>query len=148
MKRITLEMWTLDVEVEKTLYFKGTKLEVCDCLYCRNFAAVISQDHPLLRAKLLELGIDAATPNHVSYFDREDGGQLAIGNYHFSGTVVEGPLSTMEDWNESNTVEIEGMQIGFSKSLELLPDDFPEPVVQVNFEFIMPWVLDERPEGE
>ncbi|WP_033542140.1 hypothetical protein [Planococcus sp. CAU13] len=147
MKNVKLAIWVLDVDVEKTLHFNQNKLEVCDCLYCQNFSAVIQQKHPLLREKLLELGIEAATPNHVSYFPgNKDGQQLAIGNYQFSGTLLEGKWSTMEDWNAGNTAEVDGMQIGLSKEMELLPDNFPEPVIQVNFEFSMPWVLEEDPE--
>lgn len=148
MKKVKLADWVLEVDVEKTLDFNQNKLEVCDCLDCQNFAAVILQKHPLLREKLLEVGIEAATPNHVSYFPgNKDGQQLAIGNYHFSGTLLEGEWSTMEDWNDANTAWVDGMQIGLSTEMELLPDDFPEPVIQVNFELDMPWVAEEPEES-
>lgn len=146
LKKIEMADWKLEVDVERTLDFNQNKLEVCDCLYCQNFSAVIQQKHPLLQKGLLELGIEAATPNHVSYFDREDGGYLAVGNYHFSGKLLEGEWSTMEDWHAGNTAEVDGMQIGLSTEMELLPEDFPEPVIQLNFELVMPWVLEEEPE--
>lgn len=146
MKKVKLATWVLDVDVDKTLDYNRNKLEVCDCLYCQNFSAVIQQKHPLLREQLLALGIEAATPNHVSYFDREDSRQLAIGNYHFSGNLLEGEWSTLEDWSDANSTWVDGMQIGLSTEMELLPDDFPMPAVQVNFELDMPWVLAEEPE--
>lgn len=146
MKRIKLAKWAIDVNAEKTWRFNQQELEVCGCLYCENFSVMMSRKSPVLRDALKELGIDAARPNHVSYFPREDGHYLAIGNYHISGTLVEGEWSTMEDWNETNTAYIDGMQIGFSKEMELLPDDFPPPAVQVNFEFMMPWLLEVDPE--
>lgn len=147
MKRVKLADWTLDVDVDKTLHFNQNKLEVCGCLYCKNFAAVIGQKHLLLRETLLEIGIDARTPNHVSYFEREEDRQYwALGNYHISGAMVHGEWSTMADWKDSNTTVVDGMKIGLSKEMELLPRNFPKPVIQVNFEWLMPWVLDEDPE--
>ncbi|WP_203333610.1 hypothetical protein [Planococcus beigongshangi] len=146
MKKVKLADWVLDVDAEKTLDYNRNKLDVCDCLYCENFAAVIEQKHALLRGTLLEIGIEATRPNHVSYFPGNKAGQhLAIGNYHISGILLKGEWSTMEDWHAGNTVEVDGMQIGLSTEMELLPDDFPEPVIQVNFELVMEWVLEEDP---
>ena len=147
MKRLKLANWAIDVDVETTRHYNQEELEVCGCLHCENFSLMILQKHRELRLALMELGIDAARPNHVSYFLREEDGQyLAIGNYHFCGTLVKGEWCTMEDWNETNTAEVDGMQLGLSKEMELLPDNFPAPAVQVNFEIIMPWLLGGDPE--
>ncbi|MCM3609874.1 hypothetical protein M4S82_01340 [Planococcus sp. MERTA32b] len=147
MERLQLALWTIEVNREETLNFNRNILEACDCLYCMNFAEVVKRHHPVLSEKLIGLGIDAAIPNHVSYFDGEKGGEyLAIGNYHFSGTLVEGKWSTMDNWEDGNTAVMDGMEIGLSKEMELLPDNFPEPAIQVNFELRMPWILEENPE--
>ena len=37
----------------------------------------------------------------------------------------------------------EGFSVGFKTECDLLPDDFPKPCFQMEFEHVMPWVLNE-----
>ncbi|MCZ2258441.1 hypothetical protein [Sporosarcina sp. G11-34] len=68
---------------------------------------------------------------------------MYIGNYHLVGRVLTGELCTMSNWNDTNTVQIKNFTFGFSKELELVPNGFQNPVLQLDFEAHIPWVLDE-----
>lgn len=149
LNEVKITDWVIGVDLEKTAEFYQNELEVCDCLYCRNFAGASLLENEQLYSILKKLGINAATPNHVSFFPTDDKEKLLyIGNYPFTGKVLKGELCSISNWNETNTLKIENFAIGFSEELELVPEDFSEPVIQVNFEAIMPWVLDELPEEE
>ena len=39
------------------------------------------------------------------------------GNYHFVGRVLEGEVSELSDWNETNTLQLNNFKIGISKKI-------------------------------
>lgn len=50
------------------------------------------------------------------------------------------------NWSEMDLHKVDGFKFGFTKKLELLSGDFPEPALQLEFEGNVPWILQELPE--
>ena len=67
------------------------------------------------------------------------------GWYHLVGRVAEGSSKPGDDevlpagWYDL----AEGFSVGLKTECDLLPDDFPKPCFQMEFEHVMPWVLNE-----
>jgi hypothetical protein len=60
--------------------------------------------------------------------------------------MLEGELSIFSNFNKSNTFEIENFTFGFAADLEFVPNNFPTPIVQLNFDANISWVLHENPD--
>jgi len=137
MQEIKLAKWVLEVDMEQTREFYSKDFEICDCLNCTNFLASTKNLDASVVAVFKSLGIDPMKPGHLSDFSAMDEGMHEyMGSYHFVGKVLEGELCTKENWEASNTVQLKNFTIGFTDDLEFLPDDFPQPVVQLE---LMPW---------
>lgn len=76
----------------------------------------------------------------------EKGIRKCIGSYHLVGKLLKGELSTLSTWNDTNTSEIKHFIFGFSNELQFVPEGFSNPVLQLDFEADIPWVLDEKPD--
>ena len=92
-----------------------------------------------------ELGLDPEKPGELMYYTGTEKDLSGGGWYHLVGTVLEG-FSQPGDyegfpagWHEL----AEGFSVGFKNQCDLLPDDFPRPCCQMEFEHVMPWVLEE-----
>ncbi len=127
----------------------------CSCQGCRNYAALVAKGllpEPL-RALLDTLGIDAAKPAEVFVYTRNpDGTLLYSGFYHLVGTLLEGetpwtpttPDGTVLRWDEERVIPLaDNLQVAFSPDILMLEESFPSPVVQLELEGSLPWVLDE-----
>lgn len=153
MERKRIGDWIVEIDVERTRrFYEGYHriTEGCDCLYCKNYAeAAVRFPRPVLEF-FQSLGIDPAKEGEISeYCENEDGTHLYGGFYHIVGRLVSGPdcwVKASEDLRhlDGNMVEICGFTFGFTYGLSLLPDEFPEPAVQLEFQGNVPWVLHER----
>ncbi|MHA6252528.1 hypothetical protein [Oceanobacillus sp. CAU 1775] len=147
LQQIKLANWLLEVDVEKTREFYDKGIDVCDCLDCKNYVEACKQLDASLTFLFNELGINPSMPAHLSQFPTEEQmTKLYIGNYHLVGNLLAGEWSTSSDWNESNTIKRENFTFGFSRELEFVPEDYPRPVLQLDFEAAIPWVLAEDPD--
>ncbi|MGG0718164.1 hypothetical protein ABE096_11325 [Robertmurraya massiliosenegalensis] len=146
MKQIHLMKWTIEVDISRTKEFYGKEMELCNCLYCRNYMEACKHFDRDIVAMLASFGIDPAKPSHLSEFGEVDGKQrLYIGCYHLVGSLVEGEYRTDSDWNDSNTANMKNFTFGFEKELMFVPNGFPRSVLQLGFEARIPWVLREIP---
>lgn len=129
--------WILEVNTEETKKQYLKEWDLCDCLYCHNFYQATKS---LAEAELQffkQFGINPSKCNHISHFDSQENGlHLYIGCYHIVGKV------------SAETITIDGaIKIGnsltacFSNDLEFVPDGFTKPVLQIDFELELPWVL-------
>lgn len=95
-------------------------------------------------------GIDPRKEGEVSqYYEDDDGLHLYGGFYHIVGRLVEGPDCWVksEDNLEQLTnelYEIDGFTFGFTYGLSLLPENFPMPALQLEFQGKLPWVISEK----
>jgi hypothetical protein len=146
MKRIRLLNWSLEVDVGKTKEFYKEDIEICHCLYCENYMETIKYVDPLIIEVLMMLGINPSKPSHLSEFgEMENGLRLYIGSYHIVGNLIEGKYCTDSEWNETNTAKIGNFTLGFKKELIFVHDELPLPVLQLDFETQIPWILNQKP---
>jgi hypothetical protein len=124
----------------------------CDCLYCKNFVVAVERLPQPVLDFFYGLGIDPTKEGEVSqYCENDDGTHLYGGVYHVVGQLISGTecwIKTDEETSQldmNNLIEISGFTFGFTYGLSLLPDGFPEPAIQLEFQGNIPWVIDEKP---
>lgn len=147
MDQINIMKWMLEVDLNKTKEFYSKDIEMCNCLYCKNFAEACKHIDPSIMKVFSALEINPAKPSHLSEFgELEDGLRFYIGSYHIMGKLVEGEYSTDSNWNDSNTTRIENFTFGFKEEALFVHDELQQPVLQLDFEARVPWKLTENPD--
>jgi len=142
-----IEKWLIEVDIDKTREFYKKDIEVCNCLYCKNYLGATKFFKPTVIDVFKKFGINRVKPAHLSQFPTEiNSRHLYLGNYYFVGSVVEGELCSNSNFNKMNTIEIENFIFGFSEELDFMPEYLPDPVLQISFEVNIPWILKEDPE--
>ena len=145
----------IDIDVEKTKAFYHNAENVtkhCNCPGCRNFEQAVAVINPNVISLFSAMGIDMKKAAEVYGIDSYKEGMLYYGGfYHVCGQIVCGGYTynkiddkTYELERESVIVIDENFEFGFTEEIDLLEDDFPEPVVQLEFHATIPWVLDEK----
>jgi hypothetical protein len=87
---------------------------------------------------LHKFGIDPAQPAEIVHYSASQDGTHHYGWwYHLVGQIISGTESLVDF--------AQGMQVEFRSKDELAPEDFPRPIVQVEFFANLPWVLEEKP---
>lgn len=135
----------LEIDVEETKKQYSKKWDLCDCLYCLNFYEAMKSRSQIEIQFFYQLGINPSQCNHLSHFDpQENGLHFYIGCYHLVGKVsYQTPLEII---NSDDAIKISNnLHIGFSNDLEFVPRGFTRPVLQLDFEIEVPWVLAEAP---
>ncbi|OAH53918.1 hypothetical protein AWH48_11665 [Domibacillus aminovorans] len=144
---IKIAKWLIEVNVDKIREFYNKDLKICNCLSCNNFVEACKYLKTPVLDVFKKLGINPAKPAHLSEFPTmKDGLRQYIRSYHFVGEVLEGEMSTNSNSNETNTFGIEHFSFGFSEEIEFLQEDFPSPVVQLDFDVYVSWVFNESPD--
>ncbi|MCF6795732.1 hypothetical protein [Priestia megaterium] len=142
---IKINDWILEIDVEETKKQYLKKWALCDCLYCLNFYEAMKSRSEIELQFFNRLGINPSQCNHLSHFDpQENGLYFYIGCYHMVGKVSN--KTPLEIINSDGAIEISNnLHIGFSNDLEFVPGGFTRPVLQLDFEIEVPWVLVEKP---
>lgn len=153
MQIIQIQTWkvSFDPVATRQAYsvFASDPKDLCRCLCCANFDKSSPAIYPRQFLRLLDaLGVDPRYPGEVvSYVQMPDGRIFYDGWFHFAGTVE--PKSSDR---RMNALEDE-FKIGFSsESLApghvvwyLLERGFT--VAQLDFETLVPWLMDEPHPG-
>lgn len=147
MTRVQLGNWVLDIDAEKTkkYYDSITVEEGCNCAYCRNYIKNCKSFSKEVLDFYAVLGIDPQKEGEFMEFETDTDKHLYMGFYHLVGEIVEKPDVNSSKWDDVNIVEINNVEFTFTDELDLVPDDFPRPVIQLEFEVMLPWVLEEKP---
>jgi len=146
MKLVKFNDWILEIDVEKTLAFYKTDMEVCKCLYCCNYGEAVKNNDDSVTSFLGELGIMPDRPVEVSEFPMENSELLHyIGFYHIVGKVLKGETCTISDWQDHHTYQLGAFEFCLSWEVEQVQKNFPQPIIQLNFDVKLPWVLKEYP---
>ena len=148
----TIQRWQLEHDPEATRQ-AFVQLPVgcgCDCQECRNFFAAIDRAFPAeFRRIAQQLGIEVTKPAELAHNGREDAGVLIVGGwFHFVGRIIAGADAMREDSEGTGHFYLEHLtpdfSLGFSSHLALVAEPFrSQPVVQLEFETRVPWVLPE-----
>ena len=143
--------WRISVDREATqnAYADMDSAEKCACCYCRNYDNAVF-DFPMEVQRLFEdLGIDIAQPAELMHYTVENGVAHTGGWYHIVGEYQEGEeLPTVAPKRsrkkQTDFVKLaEGFYIGFTRCVKLVDDKFPRPVLQMEIDFRVHWVLEE-----
>ncbi|MEW9052495.1 MAG: hypothetical protein AB2392_15145 [Neobacillus sp.] len=149
MDQIRLMNWVVEVDVKQTKDFYTNNMDQCDCLFCENYMEACKHLDPPLLKVFTTLGINPSKPSHLSEFGEvRDGLRLYVGSYHLVGKLVQGEYCTDSKWNDTTTAKLQNFTFAFGKDVKFLHDEFPHPVLQLDFEAQIPWVLNEKPEDE
>lgn len=142
MELMKVGPWFIETDVEQTKRFYDDFhliTEDCSCDYCANY--ILACDKFPLEIKDLfdSLGIDPCKEGEVSeYVKNKDGKHFYRAFYHIIGKIIEGP----QLWGkEASTYNLAGFEIGFTEDLDLVPEEFPMPTVQVEIHMNIPWLL-------
>jgi len=149
-KQIANWIIEFDKETTKSTYAAMPLEMSCNCNICRNFSTAISMIPKEVCVFFEELGIEPAKPSEIYENIFENDYVLYGGFYHIVGNYLSGddiwqPIS--ENSKNQNTTSffkiIDGFQIGFTRDLALIPKNFPYPVLQMEINFTLPWILDD-----
>jgi len=147
LQHIRIGKWLIEADIDKTREFYSKDISVCNCLYCKNYVEACKNLRTSASDVFTKLGINPAKTAHLSELPTEEARtRLYLGHYHLVGRVLEGELCTDTNFNEKNTIEVTNFTVGFSEDLEFVPEEFPNPVLQLSFDAKIPWVLKENPD--
>ncbi len=149
--------YILDVDVDRTLAFYAredvkTTSEQCSCQGCRNYDKAILAMPASVLVFLESLGIDPRKPTEVfdvmgSQLDG-DGKVWYNGFYHVCGVRLQGEdawVSIAEDMKHMDENKMyavdESFKVSFEEQVFLLHKEFPTPVLQMEIDAHLPWVL-------
>ena len=144
---IVLGSYHLDVDVAATrAYYEAHPLPwiTCDCPGCRNFQAAIHRIPQEVKALFDRLGLDPEKLAEACYYQGTETTLSGGGWYHVCGTILEQamPKDSSQVFGEWIN-PAEGFSAAFKPDCDLLPKDFPHPCFQMEFNHLLPWVLEE-----
>ena len=171
IRRVQVLKWVLDIDYEATTatYEKLPRVwPSCMCLYCQNFNAACNMLPKEFVRLCFSLGIDPTKAAEVYEMGRgqEEQTRFYGGWYHVVGRIVLRPGKKRTLYNrvwrqiirrvtgnhcpepsvESGYRTASGFRVSFTEVAHMVPDDFPRPVLQLDFSGDIPWILEERPE--
>jgi hypothetical protein len=142
MAKISILNWTVEASPEDTASIHAARssggADACSCLYCRNFAAARSDALPHEFIQILaSLGIDPTKDSEIYETHEQSPGVHSYGGwYHALGEVISGSSEYAQLTEE--------FSIRITDHRDLLPGGFANhPVVQIDFDGPVPWVLNE-----
>lgn len=146
MKRIQLADWILDIDNKKTKeYYDSIAIEDnCTCVYCRNYVKACESFSKNVLGFYEILGIDPQKEGEFMEFETDNDKHLYSGFYHLVGEIVRRPSNKTRMWDDLNIINIDNVKFTFTDKLDLVPDKFPKPIIQLEFEVVLPWLLNEK----
>ncbi len=140
--------YRLEVDVEATrAYYAAHPLPAvtCDCAGCRNFVKAVGSLPQPVRDFFDQLGLDPEKPHELCYYDGTPETLCGDGWYHLVGRILEGDSEPQgrEVFPFGWYALAEGDSVAFKTGCEHLPEDFPRPCFQMEFDHVLPWVLEE-----
>lgn len=150
---IQKDEYVFSVDIEKTQeYYKIHS--ICDCGYCRNYYAQISNKFPKLNCFLSEFGIDISKPDEITSVEMDNyidyinvdytvcGSVKAMGKYEIdiydnsflSIVITNGYASPNEQDGEYFTISVTQIKLPW-----VLDDPFPKPITEKFFKTKKLW---------
>lgn len=147
MEKRTIGCWTLAVDTVQTASFYEQHHQItedCACIHCANYVNACLQFPPGTAQFFASLGIDSHKEGELMYLTKQDdGSHLYSGFYHLVGQLLEGPDCWQLTTLDGHVSVAELMRVGFTENLALVPAHFPRPVLQLEVELAIPWVLEQ-----
>jgi len=151
--------FTLDIDVEQTGAFYNrvdvpNASEQCDCIDCRNFEQAILEVPDIILDFFSSLGIDPRKPTEVYNVigDLEESSTVWYnGWYHVCGMIIKGPETNVNGNDTGNVDYLWENSFSPDPSFpfcvlpmqkdDLLHIDFPKPVIQLEIDIRLSYVL-------
>ena len=148
MKDITIGPWQISYDRQATkAAYKEIKIggsEDCDCTHCRNFLMLRDKLYPKAAMDIFNnLGIDFKKEVEVFHLAKtQDGLHLYGGWFHFIGNIKNS--STQNNELIQYISVSENFSVCLQKKIHTPNSVFKsQPLVQIDFQVKIPWVLDE-----
>lgn len=139
--------YRIDVDVERTRQWYETEplvSQCCDCDGCVNYERAADVFPESVKSFFTALGADVKKPIEVYVNCTNKDGTLWYGGwYHLCGTL----LDDGEDiWRvaEGTPLGLRGFQIFFKGRTDLVQETCPRPILQMEVEADIPWVLEKE----
>ena len=155
--RLEFGQFIINADPEGTrAYYETDPGITCTCSGCRNYARAAAVFPAELLAFFHALGIDPQKPAEVYVNCTQADGRLWYGGfYHLQGrllrgeggwyTVAAGETSRTRAWDgESCYLAAEDFRVAFTEDTALVAPDFPRPVLQLEIDAALPWLLEEE----
>lgn len=151
--------YTLNVDVEKTRSANSLidfSNQSCVCNVCQNYTPAILQVDPVVLNFISQFGLDPRKPSKVMGYDVREETMFCGAYYHIVGTIMKAPspvviIGTSGEKRISPDQHIkmtEHAEFRFDSESQLVPKGFPAPVLQMEIEVSMPWVMDYLPDQQ
>jgi hypothetical protein len=135
--KLSILQWDLEFDKEDTVKAYVDLTYYCKCSYCRNFLATYRILPSIYFEILHNLGIDPVKPAEIiEYCKNKDGTHLYQWWYHVVGNLLN-KCETSIKFTEQVDILIRNRD-------DLVPKDFPNPIIQIDFFASLPWVLEEE----
>ncbi len=147
--------YEVDIDVERTKRFYQESVheltEGCDCSGCRNFRKAYEQTPHEVKSFFAKLGVDILQAPDMSVYNGscEKKTLFYNGFVHLCGIILKdgAERSTVAPdcvrIEESSWYTVaDGCSVMFTKDCALMERDFPKPVIQMEVNIDIPWVLE------
>ena len=148
--QVQLGIYKLDVDVDRThrFYLEADGID-CDCDGCQNFTQAAASFPQVVQDFFRQFGVDLNKPAEIyGIYAPSDDSVFYGGFYHICGSILKGtePWIPLEDnrfqLDEQYQIELDEEHIVFfTNDVQLLEDNFPTPVFQIEIHFTLPWLL-------
>lgn len=126
----------IDMEATKSWYSKGNQWD-CECVHCRNFLELArNKKLPIqILEQLNSLGIQPEQATYVCELYASEKGHLYQFSYRIAGNIIDEKSHIVPDDRGGGRCCHEPYPYG--------APGFPEPHFDLNFDMILPWVINE-----
>ena len=145
--------YKLDIDIDRTRRFYETVDDSlgCDCAGCRNFRKAYPLIPDAVQGFFRQLGVDIGNPAEMTAYVSHDGNlTLYDGFYHICGSIVKSPKLFIKiddkhsQLDENATIKLTADHFAyFTNECGLVENEFPTPVIQLEIQGTIPWVLNE-----
>lgn len=138
--KLTLFGYSLEIDQSATIAAYTHMPPDCICAYCENFRATYDRLPQIILDALHELGADPSKPSEIiDYCSNSDNSHYYEAWYHVVGRIIQEKEVARDKFGM--TVLGDGASVHITSKLDLLPEHFPEPAIQVDIFCNLPWVI-------
>lgn len=155
--RLEFEPFLIDADPECTrAYYESASGIGCDCSGCRNYERAAAEFPQELLEFFRTLGVDPKKPAEVYVNGTQEDGRLWYGGfYHLRGALLRGKggwrmvaadeMCQTSVWEPESCYPVsDSFRIAFVEDAALVDPNFPRPVLQMEIDASLPWLLEEE----
>lgn len=147
MHIVKISNWIIKVNTDETteFYTKDDYID-CSCDYCKNYLLCCDIFPEEIHILFNELCISPKKEGEIMHFnENENGTHFYVPFYHLSGQILS--LSEFEFIKQNRKIKIKKLDmlhdynIEFTENLSLVPENFPEPIIEFSLSLNLPWLF-------